>query len=294
MGLIAEYTRTLKLPAVEEFFDLFFYRPLAFFFVKLIAHTEITPNQLTVASMLFGVLGGFMYTYASADAYAWGGILYLLYNIIDCSDGQLARMKNSGSAIGRILDGVADYVVSVAVYLGIGIGYAGTSSSPAAMWALTVAAGISNAVQSGLLDFYRNRFLDIVLQRKSVLDEGVKGFQQEYEILRREKRKFFDRVLIWIYLRYSALQVRGTSGKKKGTTRHAVDLQAFRKKNRVIIHFWTYLGPTTQWTLLIVTSLLNRLDIYLWGIAVAGNILALILFFIQKRIDMQLGMQGEK
>jgi phosphatidylglycerophosphate synthase len=294
LGLIAEYTRTLKLPAVEEFFDLFFYRPLAFFFVKLIAHTEITPNQLTVASMVFGALGGFSYTYGTPEAYAWGGILYLLYNIIDCSDGQLARLKNSGSAIGRILDGVADYVVSVAVYLGIGIGYAGTSSSPAAMWALTVAAGISNAVQSGLLDFYRNRFLDIVLQRKSVLDEGVKGFQQEYEILKREKRKMFDRLLIWIYLRYSSIQARGTSGKKEEKPTTAVDPQIFRQKNRVIIHFWTYLGPTTQWTLLIVTSLINRLDIYLWGIAVVGNIIALILFLVQKRIDLKLGMQEPK
>ena len=57
MGLVAEYKQGLKSVAVEELFDLVFYRPLAFLFVKLVYRTGVTPNQLTLLSMVFGVLG---------------------------------------------------------------------------------------------------------------------------------------------------------------------------------------------------------------------------------------------
>ena len=127
--------------------------PLAFLLVKAIYSTNITPNQLTVISMVFGVIGGFFYSFGNHSAFIIGAILVLLYNVVDCSDGQLARLKKNGTAVGRILDGIADYVVSVAVYFGIAFGYANSSSNPLFWWIITAAAGFSNAIQSGLARF---------------------------------------------------------------------------------------------------------------------------------------------
>jgi hypothetical protein len=291
MSLLQEYTKGLKSVAVEEFFDLFFYRPLAFLFVKLIYNTSITPNQLTLLSMLFGIVGGASYAFGTPAAYAVGGILYLAYNILDCSDGQLARLKHNGTPIGRVLDGMADYVVSIAAYLGIGIGYAGSSEHPVLLWCLTAAAGFSNATQSGFLDFYRARYLDITLERVSILVEEQTWFESEYAALKKQKGRYFERLLIWIYLKYSVWQRKVTPGGRDTREIAKVDPAAYERENKALIRWWTLLGPTTQWTLLIVCSLIDRLDIYLWAIAGLGNVLAVVLSAVQRKKDQAMNMR---
>ena len=293
MSLFHEYKSSLKKIEVEELFDLYFYRPLAFLLVKAVYSTNITPNQLTVISMIFGVLGGICYSFGTHKAFMFGAVLYLLYNVVDCSDGQLARLKKNGTTIGRILDGVADYVVSVALYFGIGFGYANNSSNPFLIWLLTAAAGISNAIQSGLLDYYRTRYLDYVLNRVSILDEGLKVFEDEFERLKKIKGRYFDKVIIWIYLQYSAIQQKVTNPKPEQEKIKAhINAEEYSKKNRLLIRLWTLLGPTTQWTFLIITSFLNRIDIYLLGIFVVGNILAIIIYFFQSKFDKALKLKS--
>ena len=292
MGLLAEYKRGLKSVAVEELFDLVFYRPLAFLFVKLIYRTGVTPNQLTFLSMVFGVLGGVSLALGTPGGLAAGALFFLLYNIVDCSDGQLARLNHSGTPLGRILDGVADYVVSLAAYLGIGIGFAGASDRPVLMWVLTAAAGFSNAAQSGLLDFYRNRFLDATGVRKSVLVDEQQALREEYAALRLRKGRMLEKFLIGTYLLYSRVQQRLTGERGKVAQPPAGDSAEYVRANMVLMHFWTYLGPTTQWTLLIVCAFWGRLDIYLWGIAGAGNLLAAVMMLVQRWSNGRLAVQG--
>lgn len=291
MSIYQEYRRGLKSVAVEEVFDLIFYRPLAFLLVKAIYRTAITPNQLTLVSMVLGIVAGICYAFGTPVAFAAAGMFCLLYNIVDCSDGQLARMKHSGTPIGRILDGFADYVVSVAVYIGIGIGFAAPSSDPLLYGLLTVAAAAGNALTSALLDFYRNRYLDITLGRVSVLDREQQEFASAYDALLHQKGHTLEKGLIWLYLRYSALQRTLISGRPESHNPPAVGPDVYAREQRVQIHLWTYMGPTTQWTALIVCSLLNRIDIFLWWMAVVAPVLAAVLFAMQKMKDRQLRLQ---
>ncbi len=293
MSLFQEYKNSLKKIEVEEFFDLYFYRPLAFLLVKGIYNTSITPNQLTVISMILGILGGISYSFGSHKAFMAGAVLYLLYDIFDCSDGQLARLKKNGTAVGRILDGIADYVVSIALYIGIGFGFANNSSNPFMVWMLVIIAAISNATHSGLLDYYRTRYLDHVINRASILDEELKIFENEFERLKKIKGKYSDKAVIWIYLKYSAIQQLVTnSGSNKEKLKPQISVEEYVRHNKLLIKFWTFLGPTTQWTFLIITSFLNRIDIYLLGIVVVGNILAIILYFFQNKADVALKLKS--
>lgn len=293
MNLFQEYKNSLKKIEVEEFFDLYFYRPLGFILVKGVYNTDITPNQLTLISMILGILGGICYSFGDYKAFMAGAILYLLYDVFDCSDGQLARLKNNGTAVGRILDGIADYVVSIALYVGLGFGLTNNSSNPLMVWILVIAAAISNATHSGLLDYYRNRYLDYVLNRASILDEELKIFKNEFEYLKKTKGKYSDKVIIWIYLKYSAIQQLATnSGTNKGKVKPRISAEEYARHNKSLIKFWTFLGPTTQWTFLIITSFLNRIDIYLLGIVVVGNILAIILYILQYKTDVALKLKS--
>lgn len=293
MTLAKEYKSSLKSFAVEELFDLIFYRPIAFVLVKIIKDTGITPNQLTSVALIFGVIGGFALAYGTDLSLIIAGFLFITYNVFDCMDGQLARLKKNGTKLGRILDGLSDYIVGISAYIGIGIYFSENSAQSGFMWFLTAAAGLSNIFQAGLLDYYRNRYLDQTQNRKSILVDELEEYKDELKELRNKKGNLLYRGLLAMYIKYSGIQQKLTHSKLSDSTIN-IKSDLFVKKNKFLIHFWTYLGPTTQWTLLIICIFINRIDIYLWSIIIAGNFWAMILISIQQRVDYKLKLKIAK
>jgi hypothetical protein len=292
MSWISEYTRSLKMVEVEEMLDLFLYRPLAFLFVKLIYHTSLTPNQITLFSMLFGIAGALCIGTADAVLLPLAAVLLIVYDVLDCSDGQLARLKQNGTRTGRILDGFADYIVSVSIYVAIAIAYAPQWEHPLLWWLLTAMAGFSNAGHSILVDYYRNRFLDVMLQRKSTFEEDLEDFRREYEDHRARRTALLDRFVIRVYLGYSRLQQQLSSGSGGELSFLAtVDPARYYKANTRMLKFWLLLGPTSQLTFVIIAALLNSLETYVLLILTAGNVLALAFYIAQARINRKLEQQ---
>ena len=286
MSLLKEYRSSLKALEVEEWLDLLFFRPLAFVFVKAVYRTPLTPNAITVCATVVGVVAALWMAIGSAGALVVAALLLILYNVLDCSDGMLARLQQSGSRIGRVLDGAADYIVTVAFYTGIGIGYASQSTAPALALVLTVVAGLSNALHAGLVDFYRNRFLDHLLKR-SVLGDDLEEFRQEYQALRESGGRTIEKVLLWLYLQYSTVQRLAVTRRGALETR-TVSSELYVRANKRLMRWWTFLGPTTELTLLILGCLAGRIEIFLWVIAVGGNGLALALKLLQDSSDRHL------
>jgi hypothetical protein len=287
MSIISEYKKSLKMLEVEEILDLFIFRPPAFLLVKLIYRTSITPNQITWLSLFFGVFGAFLISLGNATGYFIAGICFIIYNILDCSDGQLARLQNSGTLTGRIVDGSADYIVAVTSYLGIGFGVASNSNDPVLYWILTVLAGFTNALHSLALDYYRNQFLDYALDRKGILGEDLEKFESEYQRLIDKKKWSIDRFLIWFYLKYSRIQIK-MSSKEDNAQERIYDPKDYYKKNKRMIHLWTYIGPTSELTFMIICAMINRWDIFLWGMVTVANVYTLILYIMQKSVNASL------
>lgn len=269
---------------IEEFFDLFFYRPLAFVLVKIIYPTNITPNQLTLTAIIAGLAAGCIYATGWPQAGLYGALLYMAYNIIDCSDGQLARLKKNGTHAGRIIDGIADYISAAAVFIGLGIGRPDHRYSRGWWWLLLAAAAVSNIIQSILVDYYRNRFLDYVLQRKSTFEEDMHSFRQEYNAIRYQKNRWFDKWVIKTYFSYFALQEK-LIAQRKNEKLFVATPQDYYKKNRLIIRGWVIIGPTMQITLLMICSAICRFDVYFSLTVGLFNIIAAIVWLLQKNID---------
>jgi phosphatidylglycerophosphate synthase len=284
MSWYTEYKKSLKMVEIEEFFDLFFYRPLAFILVKIIYPTNISPNQLTVTAIFVGISAGCVYATGLPNSCIYGAVLFMLYNVIDCSDGQLARLKRNGTHAGRIVDGIADYLSTAAVFIGLGIGYPDHTYSHSLWWMLLVIAAFSNVIQSAMVDYYRNRFLDYVLQRKSTFEEDLDSFREEYNAIKDQKNMWFDKWVIRTYFKYSALQDKLTS-KKKGEKLFKATPEEYYKKNKVIARFWVNIGPTAQITAIMVCSIINRFDIYFWIIIGLFNASAIITWLVQRNID---------
>ena len=98
------------------------YAPLSQKIVNLIKNTNITPNQLTITSLILGIL--------SSVFFAFGYQLYLVIALIflhlsilaDFVDGRLSRKKNMASLYGAWLDSNIDRVVDPIIFLGISYG----------------------------------------------------------------------------------------------------------------------------------------------------------------------------
>lgn len=285
MSLLTEYRTSLKAIEVEELLDLIFFRPLAFVFVLAVYRTPLTPNAVTVLAAIVGVAASVWMGIGTGNALLVAALLLILYNVLDCSDGMLARLQRSGSRMGRILDGAADYIVTVAFYTGIGIGFASQSSLPGAAWVLTVAAGLSNALHSGLVDFYRNRFLDYHLDRVSVLGDDLEEFRRDYQNLRTRQGRLGEKFLLWFYLQYSTLQRVAVAPRARVLESLKIEREVYVCANRRLMRWWTFLGPTTELALLILGCLAGRIEIFLLTIVIFGNALALVLKLLQDRTD---------
>jgi phosphatidylglycerophosphate synthase len=279
-----EYKKSLKMREIEEVFDLLIYRPLAFLLVRSVYKTTITPNNLTSAALLMGITAGWFYSLGKSTCFKFGALFYLAFNILDCSDGQLARLKKNGNSIGRLIDGISDYVATFAVYLGMIIGFAAKNDNPYYWTSLFVLAGVSTIVHGMLVDYYRLRFIDYVSGRIDNSEKEKMECRKEFELLKNQRGKWFDKMVLLIYFKYLAVQQIIISKRKKPGLFITTQLEYF-KNNKIIIRFWLLLGPTTQLTILVICSFFNRLDIFVWVIVAGLNGLALILLAVQQTID---------
>ena len=49
--------------------------------------------------------------------------LHVISNTLDNADGQLARLTKQGSRTGRVIDGIADHLIFVGIYLHLTLRY---------------------------------------------------------------------------------------------------------------------------------------------------------------------------
>lgn len=116
--------KTLKSVETEDWVDYHIVRPISYYMTKAFARFDVHPNTVTVWSMIVGAASciffahGCLY-YNGMAGLLWnlGGILLLiLADLLDCTDGQLARMTGKKSRMGRILDGIAGYTWYIPIY----------------------------------------------------------------------------------------------------------------------------------------------------------------------------------
>src|SRR6187549_3157961 len=115
MGFWDAYFRSLKPLEVEEPIDVWVHRPPAYVLARLLLPTPISPNLVTIGSILAGFAAGAAILASFPGHLPLAGALIFSSAVLDCCDGQLARLRKSSSAFGRMLDGVADLVVSTVV-----------------------------------------------------------------------------------------------------------------------------------------------------------------------------------
>ena len=154
-GKAAEPVR--RTSEIEEVTNLYFIHPLSAAFVRVFAWLRVSPNTVSLIGMACGVLAGVAYHHYQTTWCALAGFgLMLGWHVMDGADGQLARLTNSYSELGKVLDGVCDYVTFTAVYVGLALAMSHTLGGWA--WGLAVVSGICHAVQSATYEMQRQEY----------------------------------------------------------------------------------------------------------------------------------------
>ncbi len=283
MSLFKEYKESLKSIEAEDPLDLYFYRIVSFVIVKILYYFPITPNQISVTAMVFGVISGYFFSTASASNYLIAGIFYLLYYIMDNCDGQLARLKKNGTRLGRIIDGISDYVTHLAVFIGLGIGLSAQSGNALSSWFVVIVSLVSLMFQTALVDYYRNRYLEYQFGKATLYGEDLLAFRREYDELKKKGGFYLTRFIYFVYLKYLKIQALFISDEPQKHKKF--DSEDFLQKNKKMIRLWTYMGTSLPITLLIIAAFFNIIYFYFYALVFILNAYAVILLIIQVKID---------
>ncbi len=144
---------------VEEWIDLHFFRPLGMRVVRALTPTGVSADQVTVAALLVGLAAGHLFLYRSLVLNALGLALFIVSDVLDSADGQLARLRGSSTRFGRILDGISDNARFVNLYLHLTARlYLAHAMPLPALLLLVGTAGYSHSLQSGVADFLRQAY----------------------------------------------------------------------------------------------------------------------------------------
>ena len=256
-----EYEASLKSIETENVIDRIFYRPIGFRIARMLRGTGITPNMVTVVSIFVGAAVGLLF-YQDGLYYNICGILLLICaNILDCVDGQLARLTGIKSAIGRILDGFAGDIWFASIYVGFAARLSneyGTSL----FFILAVLSGMSHLVQANITDYYKTLHLYFISKDKGAEFQSLEQVEARHKAMRYGVNKFF----YFLYRWYTMLQVKATPVLQRMLRslreRYGDDIPEdirldFRKRSRALMRYidlLTFNGRTIVMFVIVLTG----------------------------------------
>ena len=269
---------SFKSEDTEEWLDVHFTRPIGLAFALMWKKLGVHPNTITILSIFLGIGAAWMFYYTDLVHNVIGVMLLMLANFCDSTDGQLARLTNQKTLIGRILDGFSGDVWFFAIYFALCCRMmpqfmpATNMKWGIAIWALAFVAGIMcHSPQASLSDYYRQIHL-LFLKGKSgsELDTSkqqknnyLKASQEKNAVMRWMSKAFF-----YNYANYCRSQEKRTPAfqklKKELTDRYG-DLdnipddlrKEFLNASRPLMKYTNILTFNVRAICIYVTCLLN-------------------------------------
>lgn len=99
----------------------FLAKPLTVPITTWLATTAVRPNHITSAALTIGLVSA---SFAACGHFALAYMLYLFAWLIDCIDGDLARLRLEGSRFGEWFDTISDDTTTLAMTAATGFGLA--------------------------------------------------------------------------------------------------------------------------------------------------------------------------
>lgn len=270
-----------KGPVVEEWADRRFFRPAGWRVATALLPTPMSADAVTLVSLVLGVLAGHLLWYASAWINAGGVGLFIVSDIFDSADGQLARLRGTSTRAGRILDGLADTGRFVSLYGHLGArlyvsgwGWGGVI--------LAVAALLSHSYQAAAADFIRQAYLHFAVGEGSELDVPDRASMPH-------GTSWTTRISSWIYgdyIRRQALLFPRTTALVRTLAGRDVPVlvrRAWTERQRWVVRGCAWIAQNIRFLLLAVTVVPGYPAAYCWIVVGPLNIVLVALILAHER-----------
>lgn len=136
LSAVAEADRSLYvgLTSISDgCIDRVFNRRISAWFTHRIIDLPITPNQITLFHFALGLIAVWLFAQGPYWQNVLGAALLQLSVALDCSDGEVARLKYQFSKFGSWLDVWADNIINIALFSAIAKSAAATLGLPLAI-----------------------------------------------------------------------------------------------------------------------------------------------------------------
>lgn len=152
----------------DGFLDCYLNRPLSRWLTLRLANLPLCANHVTVFSITVGLVAAVFFAFGGYLSPLLGAFVLQIAAVLDCCDGELARLRFEESQLGYWLDIAGDTLVHIAVFVGIAWGVAATGHGTLPL--LAGALLVAGVVPSFTLVTYAERH--DVARRASALWEG--------------------------------------------------------------------------------------------------------------------------
>ena len=118
-------------PGARNLIGHYVWYPLSHPITYALLNTKITPNQVSFLSLICCIIGfGFLGLVHTLAGKITGVFFFVLWILLDCVDGNLARVRKQFSPIGDLWDAAAGYAAICLMFFGMGLaGYDHLGSS---------------------------------------------------------------------------------------------------------------------------------------------------------------------
>lgn len=99
--------------------DRYIIRKISGFISGFLSRTPVTPNQVTIISLILGIISGVFFSLGEYTYTITAGLLYFLSTVFDQCDGEVARLKQMETEFGRKLDIIVDAIANAVIVIGI-------------------------------------------------------------------------------------------------------------------------------------------------------------------------------
>ncbi|MDR2145278.1 MAG: CDP-alcohol phosphatidyltransferase family protein [Tannerella sp.] len=284
-----EYEASLKSIETENYLDRWFYRPLGFQIARALRNTGVTPNQITILSIFVGAAAGPFFYYNNLKLSILGILCLIAANILDCVDGQLARMTGIKSNIGRILDGLAGDIWFALIYIFLALRLKNEYGTYL-FFIPAILSGISHLIQANITDYYKTLHLYFVSREKGKEFQRLDEVRSQY----REMRGGVSKILFYFYALYTQLQEKATPklqallqslSEKYGDDIPGDIRLIFRKRSsrlmKRFIDFMTFNGRTA---VLFIVVLIGQVWLYFVFEIIILNIILVISIYKHEKV----------
>ena len=165
-----------------------FSRPISFVLTYFFINIGLSANAMSVVSIIEELIG-FALILIGGKCLPWGVALYVFWHILDCCDGNIARIKKSSSYAGEYFDAVSGYFAPAFIYITVGVAAYRTTivSEKYAYWfiVLGAVASISDVLgrlvyQKYLVTEYR---LNLIATKGNIDEQRASGVRHILDVI---------------------------------------------------------------------------------------------------------------